>query len=127
MQFVGTELFRNHMKELNENFERSMWVICMENRINEIVRGEGPENIRQEYEKNRMIVIPDVRFHDELESIKKLGGIIVRITRPCLESGDGASADLHASELNCSEFQVDYEIENSGTIEELYQKISMIV
>lgn len=63
-----------------------------------------------------LVVIPDTRYENEVEAIRKLGGKIVRINRPgCQRTG-------HESD-NWDQLYVDYEIDNSGTLEEFHEKI----
>lgn len=61
-------------------------------------------------------VIPDVRFPDEAALVRKLGGAIIRITRP----GVGP-ANSHVSEHH--EIEYDGTIDNNGTIEQLAEAI----
>lgn len=84
------------MRSLNENF----WVdLALE---------------RTFYTK--LVIIPDTRYPNEVEAIRKLGGKIVRINRPgCQRTG-------HESD-NWDKLSVDYEIDNSGSLEEFHQKI----
>jgi hypothetical protein len=79
--------------------------------------------ILKELEKNKNIVITDVRFPNELELIKTFGGIIIRVTRDSVNT----QLDVHESEKLIETLQVDYDIQNNGTIEELYKKISELV
>ena len=65
-------------------------------------------------------VFTDVRFQNEADYIRKLGGIIVRIVRP------GIIAQNHESELKQREIAADIEIVNDGTIEDLHNKIRAI-
>lgn len=61
--------------------------------------------------------ITDMRFKNELESVKKNSGITVRINRPnCLIID-------HPSETELDNEEFDYVIENNGTLEEFEQKI----
>lgn len=84
------------MRSLNENF----WVDLAIERIFHIP----------------LVVIPDTRYPNEVEAIRKLGGKIVRINRPgCQRTG-------HESD-NWDKLDVDYEIDNSGTLEEFHEKI----
>lgn len=66
-------------------------------------------------------VFTDVRFQNEADYIRGLGGIIVRIVRPGIISGN------HESELKQSEIAADIEIVNDGTIEDLHEKIRNII
>ena len=71
--------------------------------------------------KNINIVYTDVRFGNEADFITKKGGIIVRIVRPKIISGN------HESELKQSEVAADIEIVNNGTIEDLHNKIRNLI
>lgn len=64
------------------------------------------------------IVVPDVRFFEELEAIRALGGKTIRITRP------GRLATGHVSEIALCEFDDwDATIDNNGSVIELEGKI----
>lgn len=66
-------------------------------------------------------VYTDVRFQNEADFVRSKGGIIVRIVRPGIISGN------HESELKQSEIAADIEIVNDGTIEDLHNKIRAIL
>lgn len=63
----------------------------------------------------------DVRFFNEAQFIHERGGILVRIVRP------GNVNDGHISETEQENIEVDYEIVNDGSEEELQQKLVQIV
>lgn len=64
------------------------------------------------------VVISDVRFIHEAESIIKMGGEIWRIDRPGMNVGD-----FHASEKEMFDIQYDHYLENNGSLYDLYNKI----
>jgi len=64
-----------------------------------------------------LVVIPDVRFPNEVKAIQDHGGLVVRITRA------GAVVDDHDSERFIDELEVDFELENDGTVEDLHDKV----
>lgn len=64
----------------------------------------------------------DVRFENEAEFIRKRGGIIIRIKRP-----GQLCDDDHESELSQFQIKADYEVVNSGTIEDLHKKILNLI
>ena len=66
-------------------------------------------------------VFTDVRFQNEADYIRGLGGIIVRIVRP------GIISENHESELKQSEIPADIEIVNDGSIEDLHNKIRNLI
>jgi hypothetical protein len=89
------------------------------------------------------IVISDCRFPNEIASIKSAGGKIVCVERGELPSwyimaskankGDLFAAEklkalgVHASETAWVGTRFDYEIDNNGTIDELYTNIKNLV
>ncbi len=71
-----------------------------------------------------LIVVDDVRFPNEVEAIKSLGGIIVHIDRP--SSGLSGSAANHISELG-DLGEPDMKIANTGDLAQLGMCVDMIV
>ena len=67
-------------------------------------------------------IITDMRFPNELEAVKKKGGITIRVNRNLEES-----KDQHESETELDNAEFDYVIENSGSIEELIEKVREIL
>lgn len=69
------------------------------------------------------VVVPDVRFDIEAETIRNLGGIIIEVRRgPGLV---GSTGD-HASERGLSTLP-DAVINNDGTLEELFGRVDAVV
>lgn len=68
------------------------------------------------------VVITDVRFPNEVQAVKDVGGIVIRITRPGL-----STEDAHPSEALIDELLVDYEIANDSTVEELHSKVRCMI
>lgn len=85
MQVVGTELFRDKLAELfpdNERFGKgNVWISAFEKWL----KGNT---------KHEHVIVSDVRFPNEAEAIRKLGGEIWLIERPSLS----AQTDSHSSE-----------------------------
>ena len=69
-------------------------------------------------------IIPDVRFPNELEEIKKRGGLIIRVNRPQNEEKE---ADLHSSESSLDEAEFDYIIDNDSDLIYLMLKVKTIL
>jgi hypothetical protein len=67
------------------------------------------------------VVIDDMRFPNEYRMIKRLGGQVVRITRPILR----ASSDSVCEGL-LDHMTFDREIENSGTLEQLREEAARL-
>ncbi len=89
-------------------YDQDIWV-------NGIKRLLGPEVLKSK------LVFTDVRFQNEADYVREHGGIVVRIVRPGIISGN------HESELKQCEVAADIEIVNDGTIEDLHKKIRAIL
>ena len=81
-------------------------------------------------------IITDLRFPNEMEAVKKRGGITIRVNRPCdICGGNGyhkmscpvSKSGEHLSETNLDKAEFNYVIENSGSIEELIEKVRKIL
>lgn len=70
------------------------------------------------------VVIDDVRFQTEVDRIRELGGICIRINRP----GDERAipTDLHPSETNILT-DIKYNVENDGSFVHLYEQLKLIM
>lgn len=95
MQRMGTEVGRNMF---GENF----WV---DQALDQIPDGGK-------------VVFADVRFPNEADAIRKLGGKVVRIGR----AGVGPAND-HISETALDRYEFDLVISNNGTLEDLEEKV----
>jgi hypothetical protein len=107
LNFVGTDLLRNQLKTIIPKVDNNIWLVIMTKKIKKL----------KEKDPNIRIVITDLRFHNELLMIKRLGGIIIRINRNILYNNE------YESERYIKSLNVDYEFENNGTIDDLYKKI----
>ena len=115
MQFVGTDLFRN-------NLDPNIWVNIVHDKIKKIIsdgngneNGNGNGNIRG-------IIVSDVRFDNEAQFIKSIGGIIIKINRGSVDNANSG----HQSERGIS-IECEYIVENNNTIDELYNQIDYII
>jgi len=97
MQMVGTDLFRNH-------YDPDFWIKSFE------------QWYHNSSSSSTHVVCTDVRFPNEAECIRSLGGVLVQIIRPTI-----LSTDLHESE-QCI-IQADYRIMNDSTLENFHDKI----
>ncbi len=66
-----------------------------------------------------MVVADDVRFPNEVETIKEMGGLVIRIVR-----APRSSFDTHGSEAEIAGLQEDRTITNFGTVDGLRNRIS---
>lgn len=68
-----------------------------------------------------LVVVPDVRFKNEFDLIKAMGGFVVRVERPELQT-----ADTHISETELDNEQFDWLVVNDGSLTDLRTKVSML-
>lgn len=113
LQLMGTEAGR-------EVFHTDLWVHTVERRI----------KYKQEWEFETNFVIPDVRFPNEIEAIRKMGGFVVRVKRgdepewyeaamkanKTGDLNDIINADVHFSEWAWIGQSFEYEISNNGSL-----------
>lgn len=109
LQIVGTDLIRKH---LNIKF----WIIAMEKKLNSLL------------ESNMNVVISDVRFENEIEMIRKLGGKIIGLNRISDDSKMDQLIASHISEnVDWHEKNIDYTIDNNGSKDSLFKKLDKII
>jgi len=110
LQIMGTEAGR-------DTFHPDLWILSLEQRL----------------KKNKHTVIADVRFPNECESIRKMGGFIVQVSRGSnpewydvarranLEKNTDLMVDypIHYSEWAWIGQQTDYVISNNGSLDML--------
>jgi hypothetical protein len=121
LQQWGTEVGRRA-------FHDDIWIASIENQLR-----TTKDNI----------VLSDCRFPNELKSIKRMGGLTIRVTRgdnpPWYDAAvaynfgnkDSLSVlqehNVHASEYSSVGLDYDYYVDNSGTVDELHRKIDSII
>lgn len=109
MQRIGTDLFRDMV---NTNF----WSIIMKKRINDIYNDPKYNNIKG-------VIIPDIRFENELD----LCDINIRIIRNQTDPKDYEYINLHKSEIEHLNFKYNFIINNDYSIESLTNNIIDII
>jgi hypothetical protein len=123
-QELGTEFLRVHCKDMistkfllpnNIEYEGSFHIKRLNKEICKYIA----------HNKNINIIFSDIRFQDELDYVKSLGGVIVKINRG--NSNKNEFSD-HISEKNIDSLQnIDYKIDNDSTIPDLVKKVNLIV
>lgn len=130
LQYIGTNLFRNQ-------FHPDTWVNATMTDYKPTIGLKYPNWI-----------IPDVRFKNEVEAIKSKSGITIKLVRdttqdPCDYCGKTLREQLkgcnelrcyrqhlkdnHLSEISVDNLKCDYIIHNDGSIEDLINKVNLIV
>jgi hypothetical protein len=126
LQYWGTEVCR-------QGFHDDIWIASLENKI----RKTGDN-----------IVISDVRFPNEIKAIHNSGGLVVRVKRgddpewyqDAVNMNSGPTnmswaiskmriehLGIHASETAWVGKDIDLEIDNNGTIDDLFSQIRNLV
>lgn len=122
LQHWGTEVCR-------QGFHDDIWIASLEHRL---------------LKSNDDIVISDVRFPNEIQAIKRAGGKVIRVVRgpdpewyedaKLANAGDHvigsalARAKMRANKIHESEWAwigngIDFELDNNGTIDSLFEQI----
>jgi len=120
LQYWGTEVCRR-------SFHDDIWIASLENKLR-----NSKDNV----------VISDCRFPNEIKSIKESGGKIVWVKRGELpvwynlalsaNQGHNLAAQelkhlkIHASETAWVGTEFDYELDNNGTIDQLFTKVKSL-
>jgi len=127
LQYWGTEVCRN-------SFHKDIWVASVENKLRQT---------------NDNIVITDCRFANEVNSIKSVGGVTMRVSRGERPSWYSSAVEfnnepagseqyqkamlelanhaVHASEYSSIGLLYDHYIDNNGTIDDLHKQVNSVV
>jgi hypothetical protein len=117
LQLFGTNIMRNH-------FHDDIWIASLEKKL---------------LNETNNIVISDVRFENEIECIRRMGGIIIRVKRddpvwladayavnnnlPNREEALKNLEHVHPSEYGWVGSDIDYTIDNCGTVQDLKNSV----
>lgn len=114
LQYIGTDVFRNH-------FDEDVWVKALFSDyydytvIKHDTIPEVKDLLNGEYVQYKCYwIITDVRFPNEVDAIKERGGFMIKVERPF------ANKDNHKSESHVDNISADLLIDNSETLEELF-------
>jgi len=119
LQYWGTDVCR-------ANFHENIWIASLERKIK--MMGIGSVN------KPHNIVIPDTRFPNEINMIRKLGGEVWGVRRGedpdwminLIQYGE-QPLDIHPSEWSWVRENLDQLINNDGTLLELEEKVKSLL
>lgn len=109
LQYVGTDLLREQMGKLIPELGIDIFTHGFKIWYNQLLK-ENP---------NASVIVSDIRFQDEADTIKNLGGYIIKIDRPGLEN-----LDNHPSETQLKKITNYHKlIVNDGTLDYFYKNI----
>lgn len=103
LQKMGTEACRNNIAD-------NIWIAALEKRIS------GYDDV----------VISDVRFPNEIDFVRSVGGKIIRVKRGADPSGEDL-IKMHISERAWNAYNPDNIIDNDGTLEDLKRKVDYVL
>lgn len=106
LQYLGTDVLRN---SINEDIHVNLL-------LNELKSSQNANILA--------FAITDLRFRNELDAIKKHGGLTIRLNRN--EANKIVSNSQHESETALDNAQFDITIDNNGTFEELFLKVQKV-
>lgn len=116
LQKLGTEAMR-------DGLHTNVWVNALF--ADYKTNAEWFDEIRGNYKEYPNWIITDMRFPNEMEAVKERKGITIRVSRTGVHTPK--IEDLHPSETALDNSEFDYHIDNSGTIEELVEKVREIL
>ena len=131
LQFIGTNLFRNQLHP-------EIWVNSLMNEYKSYLSSNHPVD-DLDWEPRFIYpnwIITDMRFTNEMEAVKKRGGITIRVNRPCdICGGSGyhkmscpvSKSGEHLSETSLDKSEFDYIIDNNSDIQSLIEKVKIIL
>ena len=137
LQYVGTNLLRNQLHpEIWINSLMSEYKDYYFNIVSKEDRNRGVIPTVNMVKKEPNWIITDMRFPNELEAVKKKGGITIRVNRPCnICGGSGyhkiscpvSKSGEHYSETALDKSEFDYIVDNDSDIESLIEKVKEIL
>ena len=103
-QVFGTDIFRNRIDDFFpelSNLKNNFWIYRFKLWYKQLI----------ENNPSAKVVVTDVRFLNEAEAIRELGGTIIKVTRTGTKS-----TDMHESEKNIDMITGDINISNDTTV-----------
>ena len=142
LQFIGTNLFRNQLhpeiwiNSLMSEYKPLYGYQTTDSKIN--IGGISIPIPVLDIDKRVFPnwIITDMRFPNEMEAVKKKGGITIRVNRPCnICGGSGyhkmscpvSKSGEHYSEIALDSADFDYVVDNDSDIQSLIEKIKQIL
>lgn len=115
MQKFGTEIGRNLFPtifpDMNLGKHKSVWLQAFANYCATIS------------DKNKMLIVSDVRFLNEVETLQENNGYIFRINRDLSDN----IKHTHQSELEIDAIKADIYLDNNGSKDDLFNTVSRII
>jgi hypothetical protein len=110
----GRKLLQDLGHGCRKVFGADFWVDRMRERIE---KEWGPTGA------NRPVAVTDVRYQNEADLVTELGGIILKIERPDLDTSD----PMYQHITEKQPIKVNWHVYNTGSVEELHQAVNHIL
>lgn len=124
-QFLGTEMFREHIWKLLPADSQDFWVRRLAGKLSGDLVGFDGEIMQ--YDAEDTVVIPDVRFQNEYDFITANNGIIIHLTRPGYDGNIGISSHQSEAGFHFNKPEVTWHIDNSNRLDDLYTEVDTII
>lgn len=117
LQFLGTEVGREMFPKLMPQIGERFWLEHFKLRFEDLTSRQP----------SARVVVCDVRFPNEAQFIRSLGGVIVKVIRPDHNAFQASTAEAskstHKSETLMDEILADVVVVNDGSLEDLTRKV----
>lgn len=117
-EITGRQYLQNLGNEARGVFGDTFWIDQVLPNPAEYTLTSGLDAVARKYPGVECVAITDLRYPNEAQRVKDLGGTVVEVIRP------GRTSDGHASEQPLPRDLVDYTILNDGTLDELRTSVA---
>lgn len=111
---ISTRAWNQHIGTLlRTQYREDVWIKLMEKYI-------------QTHANCSFFIIPDVRYDNEAEFIRKQGGLVIQVNRAVDNSVDSVVRN-HSSEHGISYNKISLTVDNTKTLSELYEQLDKLI
>jgi len=114
MQFFGTEVMQYHVQKLLPDVGRTFWIASLVSQL-------------RSKPKDKIYVIPDLRFVHEYDYLKSNFGQRVHVIKIVNPNIKYCESHLHNSEQEYKNIREDFCILNNEDLTSLYQKVDVVL
>jgi hypothetical protein len=119
LTITGRQYLQNIGNEARDIFGDTFWIdqVLPNPILHEGWERPGIELVQARYPEADYVLVTDVRYPNEAERVKALGGMVWEVLRP------GTASDGHASEQPLPEHLIDWQIVNDGSFKLLRDRV----
>jgi hypothetical protein len=92
LQYVGTDLLRDQMGKIMPGLNQDIFIHHFK--------------LWHEQHLSYHVVVPDIRFENEVEMIHQLGGVVIKINRPSLTKTDNHASEVAMESVEAYDWEV---------------------